>query len=768
MFKGDENTPFRLGTWLVEPDLNRLSDGDRIIAIEPRLMDVLTYLASQPGKTISADELLETVWHGRAHVDNTIYQAVAHLRKELGDDVHQPRFIETIAKKGYRLIGPVTSVAEDHEDLKIEISLSSGSRHRRRFLALAAGIASLAALIFLTSNPGIRDQLFQSNEGPSDRSVAVLPFVDMSEDGNQQYLSDGVTEELIHVLSNLPDLRVIARTSSFAFRDSNEDVRQIGNKLNVATVLEGSVRKDGDRIRVTSQLVDTRNGFHLWSQTFERRTTDLFSIQNEIAVAVARTFEYRELDALMTDGRAMRPEKLQAYDHYLLGLHKLRMNLSGGTKLATQHFKRAIEMDPSYARAYAGLSESYASRYWHARDQELLDKAESAAKYALLLDDQSAEAFAALGFVRAAKQDYSGAEEAYTKAVALNPNDGHTYMYLAFNISRQGREEEAFVMVTKALELDPMSGRLNNWMGHHYNKPMPYRDWDTAFKYFKRAMDRDPDFAWSYRAVGWHYRSIGELDQAIPYFRKVVDLTSSPTNAGMYVELLAMTFVDIGDYASAAQVIHRTKELEPDHFGAINSEIHLQLARGDFVAARDIVHGLLPKYIGKDQESSLLAFYEMVIGDTDHAEEIYAHLMAQEPGPDGGMSLYRGNELRWGMMSAVNLAYLHRRNGHHQAAAELLSGAREFIESRRGQLMYVCGIPYVLAQIAAIEGNNNAAIEHVREAVETCWAKVWFGRIDPIMAELRKDVRFMQNLEDLEDKLSEMREHPKMLASNEA
>ena len=768
MFTGDAKKPFRMGSWLVQPDLNRLSDGDKIITLEPRAMGVLVCLARRPGQIVRADELLDTVWHGRAHADDTIYQAVAYLRKLLGDDARQPSYIETISKKGYRLICPVTPLAAGTEASEIALHSRIERRYRRRDLAIAAAIVSITVAIILIVNPELWGRLLPTDEGPSDRSVAVLPFIDMSEDGNQQYLADGVAEELIHVLSNLPDLRVTARTSSFAFRDSNEDIRQIASKLNVATILEGSVRKDGDRIRVTSQLVDSSDGYHLWSHTFDRHTSDLIRIQNEIAVAVAKTFEYRELDVLATDDHAMRPIELQAYDFYLLGLHQQRKRTPSSNMLAIKHFERAIEMDPSFARAYAGLSESYAGRYLVERDQDLLDKAESAAEYSLLLDDQSAESFAALGKSKGVKQDYSGAEAAYRKAVALKPNDVHAQMYLALHIAKQGRGEEALVMVNNALELDPMSGSLNHWMGQYY-KAMPHRDWDTAFKYFKRAMDRDPDYPWPYRAVGRYYQRAGQLDTAIPYLKKLVDLTAGPTKAGLNMGLLALTYVDIGDYTSAAQLIRRTRELEPDHFDATNSDIQLQLARGNFSAARNIVHSLLPKYIDKDTTSSLMAFYEMVIGDTVHAEEIYTRLAATPESPDAhdGANLYRRNELSWGMLGAVNLAYLHSSNGDTRAAQELLGKAREHIDSINDHLWSFGGMHYVLAQIAAIEGNNDAAIEQFRKAVDAGWTKAWFGRIDPIMINLRKDARYLQSLDELEYELLKMREYPNVPASIE-
>ena len=779
MLAGDKNKPFQVGTWLVQPDLNRLSDGDQIVNLELRVMGVLVCLASRPGKIVSADELLNTVWHGRTHADDTIYQAIAQLRKALGEDIHHPRFIETIPKRGYRLICPVVPVVLDNE-----LHATSGTGFGLRFFALTAGIVLIAVASTLMVNPEFRERLMPSVDTPRDKSVAVLPFVDMSEDGSQQYLGDGITEELIHVLSNLPGLRVIARTSSFAFRDSNEDIRQIGSKLNVATILEGSIRKDGDRIRVTSQLVDARNGYHLWSQTFDRRTTDLFKIQDEIAAAVATTFEYQALDALAIDDHAARTVELQTYELYLLGLHHLRRQSESGYMRATEYFERAIEKDPSFARAYAGLSESYAKQSWN-DDPDLLRKAESAAEYALRLDDQSAAAYVVLGRTKLMKRDHSGAEAAFVKAIELNPNDVRAYSWLAVNYGREDRVDEAFVILQKALQLNPMSGELNTTMGRLQYVRSGW-DWDSAFKYFERAMQRDPDYSGSYNTVGLYYYLTGQLNRAIPYIRKLIDLKDRPiTNVGASHVALAKIYVLIGDFDSAANLIREMREIESDHLGATKVEIHLQLARRNFSAARGLVHSMLSTNIGEDQAMSLLAFYEMVIGDTDHAEEIYTHLAAAPASldiqgdsfDDGDTNLYRGRELAWGMLGAVNLAYLHNSNGDTGAARELLVKAREYIESKSYYPWsdhpwyvgdrYGGGSLYVLAQIAAVEGNNDAAIEYFRKAVNAGWTKAWFGRIDPIMADLRKDARYIKMLDELENKLLKMREHPKMLPSNE-
>jgi len=280
-------------------------------------------------------------------------------------------------------------------------------------------------------------------------------------------------------------------------------------------------------------------------------------------------------------------------------------------------------------------------------------------------------------------------------------------------------------------------------------------------------MEIDPEYPYSYQAVALHYWSTGQLDQAIPYFRKVVDLTTGPTKVDPIVEWLIGAFIDIGDFASAAKTIERMKEYEPDSFEVLNSDIQLQLARGEFSAAQDMVHSLLPILIDRDSEMELMAFYELVFGDVLHAEEIYSRLAAV-PNPadiSGDKKLFRGRYQIWGMLGAVSLAHLHMKNGDKASAQELLHKARAFIELRDTLPDYRSGSQYIRAQIAAVEGDTDVAIDYVRKAVDVGWSRAWFGRIDPIMAELRKDARFMQILEELEDRLSELRGNIGVLAA---
>ena len=764
MPKRAQLSQFIVGDWTATPSLDRLERNGETVNIEPRAMAVLMYLAQRPGQVVSTEEITAAVWQSRAVGDDAVYQRIYALRAGFKDDAHNARYIETIPKKGYRLIAAVKFPEDGITDV----------RFNKRRVAVASALVLVAVFLgisHLLSQQSIdaESSLVTAPKVTEAKSIAVLPFVDMSEDGSQQYFSDGISDELIHVLSNLPDLRVTARTSSFAFRDTDEDIRQIGDKLNVATILVGNVRRDGNRIRVTSQLVDTRNGYHLWSQSFDRESSDIFGIQNEIAVAVAQTFQFRELDTLTTDDTATRSDDLQAYEFYLLGMHHLHKEIRSSYVLAIKYFERAIETDPDFARAHAALSEGYGILYWYDGDQELLVKAESEATYALRLDDQSAEAYRALGITKYMREDYAGANTEFAHAIELSPNDSLAYSWIIYSHKKQEKHDEVLELVQKALQLNPMSGVLNTQMGDYLYRSTD-GDWDAAFIHFERAIKRDPDYSGSYLHIGEYYYSTGRLDQALSYAQKLVDLTNGPYRLDTGIHLLTIIYVDTGDYESAASLIRRVKKIAPDGFIVNNGEIQFLLARREFSAARNLVHSWLSKSLGVNYETSVLAFYEMVIGDTDHAEEIYAHLAAGSDSTTrfGEEILYARNELGWGMLGAVNLAHLRSRNGDAMGAQDLLHKARKYIETQREDSWYYLSssIPYVHAQIAVIEGNNDVAIDFFRKAIDAGWTKAWFARIDPIMADLRKDLRFIEILEELEGKLSEMRERSKLLILN--
>lgn len=321
--------------------------------------------------------------------------------------------------------------------------------------AIAGGVilVVLAVSIFLTTR--VRKHVGPGAGGPEVASIAVLPFADLSPDRDQEYFCDGMTEEIIDALAKVDGFRVVARTSSFAFKGKQQDIREIGKKLNVGAVLEGSVRKDGNLLRVTAQLNSVSDGYHLWSQTYERELKDVFSVQDEIAKAIVNTLQLK-----LATPRPKRAVNVEAYDLYLQGrYHWNRWRLEGAER-GLQFFEQATQKDPKYAAAYAGIADSYAwlGFFGNVAPSEAMPKARAAADKAIALDDTLAEAHTSLGYVKALYDyDWSGAEREFLRAIQLNPGlaDAHFGYGIVF-LAPQERGAEALREMLLARDLDPL------------------------------------------------------------------------------------------------------------------------------------------------------------------------------------------------------------------------------------------------------------------------------------------------------------------------
>ncbi len=395
---------FRVREWLVEPDLNSISRPDRRISVEPKVIEVLAYLADHPGEVLSKEQIIHAVWPDTYVSDEVLRYSISELRKAFSDDAKNPSIIQTIARKGYRLIA--------------EVSHKSA----------------------------------QDSRG----SIAVLAFTDMSPAKDQEYFCDGIVEEIISNLSHIRGLRVSSRTSSFAFRSKTEDVRIIGKKLGVAMVLEGSVRKAGNQIRVTAQLIKTDDASHLWSEHYDRELKDIFSLQDEIARSIAATLKIAltpgESRAI---GRAPTAD-LEAYDYYLRGRQFFYQYKRKGIEFALKMFTRAIEIDPAFVRAYAGIADCSSFLYMYAGSHDThREQADAMSLRALKLDPDSAEAHASRGVACSLKKDYAAAEAEFEEAVQLDPMSFEAYYLYARTCFAKGDLPKAIRMYEKAMDVNP-------------------------------------------------------------------------------------------------------------------------------------------------------------------------------------------------------------------------------------------------------------------------------------------------------------------------
>jgi TolB-like protein len=321
------------------------------------------------------------------------------------------------------------------------------------FIGGGAVLAALVAAGLLLRKPP---------PGQAPPSIAVLPFLNLSSDKEQEYFSDGLSEELLNLLARVPGLQVAARTSAFAFKGQNEDVRSIAEKLHVATILEGSVRRAGDQIRITTQLINAANGYHLWSETYDRKLTDVFAVQDEIASAVVAALKLKLLAAPVAKGR--RTANSQAYDQYLLGRQLFFHNNVSDFHRSMEAFQKAVALDPGFAAAWAGLAQA---TYWVADSgsvaAEILatqDRALKAGETAVALGPDIAQAYAARGFVRGSVFDWAGARADFERALQLDPNDVDALRDYALIVLRPtGRLEEGLTYLRKAAEVDPLNSR---------------------------------------------------------------------------------------------------------------------------------------------------------------------------------------------------------------------------------------------------------------------------------------------------------------------
>lgn len=403
---------------------------------------------------------------------------------------------------------------------------------RRQRTMIAAGIVATAAAVLAFALAPWR--------APPDESVAVLPFLNLSGDDSRQYFSDGLTEEILNALARVPGLSVASRSSAFQFRSSGVDVRDVGRQLGVGAVVEGSVRVVGNRLRVTAQLIETRRGYHLWSQQYDFAMQDVFEVQENIARAIAGALGDELLANLPAKLVTMGTKNTQAYDLYLRGRHEWNRRTTDGMWNALRAFEQAVALDPQFANAYAGLSDAWQllPDYGNVPAREGLAHAKTAALRAIALDSTLAEAYASLGAILDDyDHDRTGAERAYRRAIALNRKYATARQWLAIHLADERRFSEASAEIERARQLDPTSRIINTAVGAvRYFQ----RDHASAIAEYRAVLDQAPDFALAWALLGRVFLIQGRIDSAVTALKRSVELSGGdPSYSAVYAAALA-------------------------------------------------------------------------------------------------------------------------------------------------------------------------------------------------------------------------------------
>ncbi len=459
------------------------------------------------------------------------------------------------------------------EDRKPDQSTSDKQRQKSRNVAYVLAGIGLVTVILAVWFFGYSD-----SDNETLDSLAVLPLENLSGDPAQEYFSDGMTEALITYLSKISALKVISRTSVMQFKDSKKTLPEIARELGVKAVIEGSVMRDGDRVRITAQLIEAKSDRHLWADSYERNLTDIFALQRDIAQAIAA-----QVKVTLTPGEQQQLQDVQqidprAYEAYLKGTHHVIRYTTSDFSKSLDYFSQAVEIEPDFALGYVGIVNAYMGMIDAGGPpfSELYPKAKSAMEKALQLDNSLAEVYNIQGWFKLmAEWDWTGAEEAFRKSLELNPNLSDTYTSYATFLIAMDRREEALTTISKARSLDPLNAGINADVGwHHYLA----RRYDEAIRECQNNLEMYPNFTMSYRHLGWVYAMESRFEEAIQSIQRAIALDSSAFNLAQLAFVYAMAGKKdkAHDILNQVLVSRQTESFAADEIAAI------YVALGDF------------------------------------------------------------------------------------------------------------------------------------------------------------------------------------------
>jgi TolB-like protein/DNA-binding winged helix-turn-helix (wHTH) protein len=552
---------FRLGPWLVRPSLNAAVRNGTTSHLTPKAMEVLVCLSEHAGEPVAKEKLLQTVWPDTFVGEDVLKGSIAELRRVFEDDARDPRFIQTIAKRGYCLIAPVEWVDREQrasaEQLKPDTVRVTGARNHKLWIvgSLVASAALLFVLLGVFDVGGLRTGL-RASAAPQIHSLAVLPLRNLSSDPNQEYFSDGLTDELITDLAQISSIKVISHTSTMQYKDAKKPLPEIARELNVDGIIEGTVQRSGDRVRITAQLIHGPSDKHLWANSYERDTRDIFALEHDVTEDIAAQVQARVVLPTGTPRARARPVNPRALDAYLEGNYHMHRVGHGSVdeelNKAAEYFQQAIDADPNFAPAYLGLSDAVGS---HLRNSvERTAGSKSPLEKAVELDPTSSQAWATLaGFKLYYLLDWLGAEKDYRHAIALSPNNADAHAGLCQYLYAVGRLDEAWNENQIAQELDPNQEYLSGGL-------FVRREYDRQIEVLLRWIERHSDDGDAYWNLYLGYVLKGMHKPAIEALKRAVTLLGLPETA----DHIQRTFATSGYEAAIRAFAQELERLASD------------------------------------------------------------------------------------------------------------------------------------------------------------------------------------------------------------
>jgi TolB-like protein/DNA-binding winged helix-turn-helix (wHTH) protein/Tfp pilus assembly protein PilF len=513
---------YEFGPYRLDPAQQLLTDGSRKILLTPKAFQTLLVLVENPGRIVGKEELLQKVWPSTVVEEATVAQNVFTLRKQLQGDDHSVQYIETVPKRGYRFVAEVRVAGPLHAEAPAVAAAATGrsSSLNRKRLYLLTTAAVCAAVALLAWHPWTD----KSVQPTADRRVmlAVLPVQNLTGTPDQEYLADGLTDEVIADLGRLnPErLGVIARTSAMVYKQGNKSIQQIARELNVDYVLEASLRQGSGQIRFTAQLIRTQDQTHVWAQNYDRPMTDILALQSDLARTVAEQIRVELPPGVAARLASSRPVSPAAYDAYSKGRYFVNKRTTESLRLAEGYFQQAVQADPNFAPGYAGLADCYQLmvNLNQLAPQDGFPRARAAAERALELDDTLAEAHASLASIKGDYEwDWQGAESEYQRALALNPNYAMARHWYGDFLAGTGRFEEGMAEIRKAGQLDPLSPVISVSTADMY---CWFGRCTEAIEELERTLDTHPDFVEAHEALALIYGYLGRYQESVAELEK--------------------------------------------------------------------------------------------------------------------------------------------------------------------------------------------------------------------------------------------------------
>jgi DNA-binding winged helix-turn-helix (wHTH) protein/TolB-like protein/Flp pilus assembly protein TadD len=577
------NHLYEFGPYRLDVDERLLLKNEESITLTPKAFETLVVLVRRNGHLVTKEELLREVWPDSFVEEGNLSQNIYTLRKALGDEGGEHRYIETVPRKGYRFVATVREHDESEDALVIHQQthaktvneeqvtdalslnarvpaflssqiLDSSPFFRKRF------VVGIVAFLLLTAVLGVVAYRWRSpvqkpvSDSFTANSIAVLPFKSLTNNKSDELLGLGMADATIVKLSNFQQIPVLPTSAVFKYTGRDNDPLSAGKELNVDAVVDGTIQHVGDRVRVTVQLLSLTQGRTLWSGRFDEQFTNIFAVQDSISEQVARALALQITGEKKKQLEKRYTQSTEAYQAYLMGLYFWNRRTQEGLANAVQYFQKAIDLDPEYALAYAGLADSYGLIAYYRYDtmppQEAREKCQINALRALALDNTIAEAHTALALVPDYRnRDSTNAEASLKRAIELNPNYATAHQRYAWHLVAWGRLNEGTKEMRRAQELDPLSLPINTALG---NMRVFSRDYDEAVALFQRVLTIDPNNALARYNLGLAYELKGEYERAVEEYEKARDTDSNPTNS---VEVLAHLYATAGRTNEAQRLL---------------------------------------------------------------------------------------------------------------------------------------------------------------------------------------------------------------------